>query len=103
MEGIKVNDKKHRIIWILAIIAWLLFAVFLTFSEAGERQIIKRYDNHWNLEGYSVREGNRETEYDRNWNRQGHRIYEDDRVEKYDDHWNREGEDENIDERRQQE
>jgi len=80
--------KARTIIWFcITFICALLF--WFSVSYPGDKQLIRNYDERSNLDGYTVREGNKETRYDRHWNRKGYSIYEDDRKQNFDGHWQR--------------
>ncbi len=59
--SIKANMNRLYII----VIAILCFAA-TPVAIAGD--IIKHYDEHYNITGYTVIEGGRQTHYDRSWN-----------------------------------
>jgi len=47
-----------------------LYCATVPVAIAGD--IIKHYDEHHNIIGYTVIDGDRQTHYDNSWNRTGH-------------------------------
>ena len=73
---------------------YVIIIVILCFTAvpvaiAGD--IIKHYDEHHKITGYTVIEGDRQTHYDSSWNRTGHTISEENKNTHYDIDQNRIG------------
>ena len=81
-----INADMNRL-YIIIIVVLCFTAV--PVAIAGD--IIKHYDEHHNITGYTVTEGDRQTHYDSSWNRTGHTISEENKDTHYDIDQNRIG------------
>jgi hypothetical protein len=74
---------------------YIIIIVILCFTSAPvaiTNDIIKHYDEHHKITGYTVIDGDRQTHYDRSWNRIGHTDWDnDDTGGHYDKDHNRTG------------
>lgn len=82
----------RRYVFLVILISSILVFSF-SVAMAGERTIIRKYDNQGNRTGYSVIEDGRESHFDEKWNRTGTSIHQKDggRVDHFDRSWRRDG------------
>ncbi|MBU4463062.1 MAG: hypothetical protein KKB05_03860 [Proteobacteria bacterium] len=84
-NSIKAN--MNRLYFIIIVIILCFTAVPVAIAS----DIIRHYDEHHNITGYTVIDGDRQTHYDSSWNRTGHTISEETKDTHYDIKQNRIG------------
>ena len=82
--SIKADMNRLHVI-IIAILCFIAVPVAI----AGD--IVKHYDEHHNITGYTVIDGDRQTHYDSSWNRTGYTTSEETKDTHYDIEQNRIG------------
>ena len=86
---LSLNSIKADMNRLYVIIIIILCFIAVPVAIAGD--IVKHYDEHHNITGYTVIDGDRQTHYDSSWNRTGYTTSEETKDTHYDIEQNRIG------------